>query len=153
MLESLLKIFNKNQQSTTSDKFEDLKILCGLMIEAANADGNISDNEINKISNILTEIYNEDPSEVEIILKRSIAAKDEPSSLYFFTSKINKSFSNEKKILLIETLWEIILADGHIHDFESNLIRRLAGLIYISDVNCGNAKKNAMEKINNKKNI
>ena len=49
----------------------------------------------------------------------------------------------KKKMLLIEVLWEIILEDGKIHDFESNLIRRLSGLLYISDVNCGNAKKNA----------
>jgi uncharacterized tellurite resistance protein B-like protein len=55
-------------------------------------------------------------------------------------------------MLLLEILWEIILEDGHVHDFESNLVRRLAGLLYISDVQCGNAKKKALEKIkiNNK---
>ena len=53
----------------------------------------------------------------------------------------------KRKILLIETLWEIILADGEIHDFESNLIRRLAGLFYISDVSCANAKRKALETI------
>ena len=47
---------------------------------------------------------------------------------------------------LIEALWEIVLSDGKIHDFESNLIRRLAGLLYISDVNSGNAKKRALDK-------
>ena len=46
----------------------------------------------------------------------------------------------EQKIQLIEILWEIILADNEVHDFETNLIRRLAGLLYISDVECGNAK-------------
>ena len=55
-------------------------------------------------------------------------------------------FDNEKKILLIEALWEIVLSDGEIHDFESNLIRRLAGLLYISDVNSGNARKRALNK-------
>ena len=70
-------------------------------------------------------------------------------SLYFFTSKINKIFSDKKKLLLIETLWEVILSDGQLHEYESNLIRRLAGLLYISDVSCGNAKKKAIEKIKN----
>ena len=56
--------------------------------------------------------------------------------------------SNQKKKLLIENLWEIILSDGKVHEFESNLIRRLAGLLYVSDVNCGNAKKRALSKIN-----
>ena len=60
----------------------------------------------------------------------------------------NKSFSHEKKLLLIEVLWEVILADNEIHDFESNLLRRLAGLLYISDIECGNAKKRANSKVN-----
>ena len=70
--------------------------------------------------------------------------------MQFFTYKINKSFDIEKKLLLIETLWGIILADGEIHDFESNLIRRLAGLFYISDVSCANAKRKALETLKNK---
>ena len=45
-------------------------------------------------------------------------------------------------------LWEVILADNEIHDFESNLLRRLAGLLYISDIECGNAKKRANSKVN-----
>ena len=57
------------------------------------------------------------------------------------------NFDDEKKILLIEALWEIVLSDGEIHDFESSLIRRLAGLLYISDVVSGNAKKRALNKI------
>ena len=57
-------------------------------------------------------------------------------------------------MLLIETLWEIVLSDGEVHEFESNLIRRLAGLLYISDVSCGNAKKRALVKLgSNKENI
>ena len=106
------------------------------MMEAANTDGIISEEELKKITYILVEIFNEDKEDVEKILVESLKNKDEPKSLYFFTSKINKNFSDEKKLLLIETLWEIILADGEIHDYESNLIRRLAGLLYISDVSC-----------------
>ena len=41
---------------------------------------------------------------------------------------------------------KIILADNEIHDFETNLIRRLAGLLYISDVECANAKIRAVKK-------
>ena len=150
MLESLVNIFRKNDKSDDNNRLDDLKLLCGIMVEAADSDGSIEDDEINKISYLLTDIFKEDPSEVEKVLKEALSNKNEPKSLFFFTSKINKTFSEEKKLLLIETLWEIILADGKIHDFESNLIRWLAGLIYISDVNCGNAKKRALIKIENK---
>ena len=149
MLESLIKIFNKNNTEDSNSQTNELNLLCGLMVEAANSDGKIDREELDKISKVLTEIFKEDANEVNQILSKEIKEKDEPKSLYFYTSKINKTFSSEKKLLLIETLWEIILADGKVHDFESNLIRRLAGLIYISDVNCGNAKKKALKKIQN----
>jgi len=147
LLQSLKNIFQKNQKTGETDSIDDLTILCGLMIEAANTDGNVSQDEVNKISLVLTEIFKEDPSDVKKVLTKTLKNKDEPTSLQFFTYKINKSFDIEKKLLLIETLWEIILADGKIHDFESNLIRRLAGLFYISDVSCANAKRKALEKI------
>tara|TARA_Y100000590_G_scaffold304408_1_gene343249 strand:- start:1498 stop:1953 length:456 start_codon:yes stop_codon:yes gene_type:complete len=147
LLKSLVNIFRKNENIDENNHLEDLELLCGIMVEAANSDGNIDSNEVKKISNILIDIFKEDPKNVNLVLKEALSKKDETNSLFFFTSKINKTFSEEKKLLLIETLWEIILEDGEIHDFESNLIRRLAGLIYISDVNCGNAKKRALSKI------
>ena len=149
MLESLKKIFQKTEGLANSDELEDLKLLSGLMIEAANTDGVITQEELDKISYILIDIFKQDSIAVEKVLKENLLNKEEPKSLHFFTSRINKNFSNEKKLLLIETLWEIILSDGEIHDFESNLIRRLAGLLYVSDVKCANAKNKALTKINN----
>ena len=117
------------------------------MIEAANSDGNIDNQELEKINNILIEIFKEDKNEVDIMLKKAFENRNNSKSLYYYTSKINKNFSDKKKILLIETLWEIVLSDGKIHDYESSLIRRLSGLLYISDVNSGNARKRALNKI------
>ena len=149
MLQSLKNIFQKTQNTRVTDNIDELTILCGLMMEAAKTDGNVSQDEVNKISFALTEIFKEDPLEVKKVLTKALKYKDEPTSLQYFTYKINKSFDIEKKLLLIETLWGVILADGEIHDFESNLIRRLAGLFYISDVSCANAKRKALETINN----
>ena len=149
MIKSLKNLFGVNSTDSQDENNEDLKILCGLMIEAANTDGKVANEEVKKISYTLINIFHENPVDVENILKETITNKDEPKSLFFFTSKINKSFAEKKKLLLIEILWEIILSDGELHEFESNLIRRLAGLLYISDVSCGNAKNKAIEKINN----
>ena len=80
-------------------------------------------------------------------LNKGIKNKNNSKSLHYYTSFINKNFSEERKLLLIEVLWEIVLSDGKVHDYESNLIRRLAGLLYISDVNSGNARKKALNKI------
>jgi len=146
----LIKLFNKIfKDNNISDKnsFDILEILCGLMIEAANSDGKIDNQELEKINHILVDIFKEDKNEVNIILKKAVENRNNSKSLHYYTSKINKNFSDKKKILLVETLWEIVLSDGEIHDYESSLIRRLSGLLYISDVNSGNARKRALNKI------
>ena len=147
MLDSLKKIFLQNKGSNNESNKDGVDILCGLMIEAANTDGKITQEELNKISSSLIDIFKEDPEVVEKNLTSALKDKDNSRSLYFYTSKLNRQFSNEKKTMLIEVLWEIILSDNEVHDFESNLIRRLAGLLYISDVECGNAKNRASEKV------
>ena len=145
MFSSLKNIF-QNIENNSDESSNDLQLLSGLMIEAANIDGVIDQKEINKISKSLIEIFNEEPEAVEIELNKCLEEINNHKSLHFFTSRINHSFTKEKKIILIEVLWEIILEDGKIHDFETNLIRRLAGLLYISDIQCGEAKKKILEK-------
>ena len=146
MLESLKNIFSGNDKNLEEENTI-IDILSGLMIEAANIDGTITDEEISKISFSLINVFKEDPKEVEKSLIKAVENRDNARSLHFYTSKLNKSLSYEKKIMLIEVLWEVILSDNEIHDFESNLIRRLAGLLYISDVDCGNARKRANERV------
>ena len=147
MLQSLKNIFASGQNFNSDKENKEIDILSGLMIEAANTDGEITQEELDKISHSLINIFKEDPKVVEVSLSKAFNNKDNSRSLYYYTSKLNKSYSNEDKIKLIEVLWEIILADNEIHDFETNLIRRLAGLLYISDVECGNAKIRASEKV------
>ncbi|MDC0056763.1 TerB family tellurite resistance protein [Alphaproteobacteria bacterium] len=148
MLNSLKNIFHQ-AEDVHQDDTDHLHLLSGLMMEAANIDGQVDQQEVNKISKVLINTFHEDPSAVEAELKKCLEELGMHKPLHSFTSQINKSFSNEKKIILLEILWEIILEDGEVHDFESNLIRRLAGLLYISDINCGNAKKRALNKITN----
>ena len=146
MLQSLKNIFASDQILNAETENTEIDILSGLMIEAANTDGEVTQEELNKISHSLINVFKEDPKAVEVSLTKAFENKDNSKSLYYYTSKLNKSYSNENKIKLIEVLWEIILADNEIHDFETNLIRRLAGLLYISDVECGKAKIRAGKK-------
>ena len=146
MINLLKNILNNQDLQKNNDENKDLELLSGLMIEAAYTDGQIDSIEINKIKSSLINVFNEDPEEVDLILNEAVNNKNNSKSLHHYTSFINKNFDEDKKLLLIEALWEIVLSDGEIHDFESNLIRRLAGLLYISDVNSGNARKRALDK-------
>ena len=146
MINILKNILNSKNSSENINNSNNLELLCGLMIEAAYTDGQVDEDELNKIKLSLVNIFAEDPKEVDIVLEEAVNNKNNAKSLHYYTSFINKNFDDEKKLLLIEVLWEIVLSDGQIHDFESNLIRRLAGLLYISDVNSGNARKRALNK-------
>ena len=146
---NILKNFFEEKDTDTND-FDSLELLSGLMIEAANSDGHIETEEVDKISSLLINVFRENADDVKVKLQQAINNRNNSKSLFYYTSKINKIYSDEKKLLLIETLWEIVLSDGSLHDYESSLIRRLAGLMYISDVNSGNAKKRALNNISNK---
>ena len=143
---NILKNFFEDNNKLKKDDINDLEILCGLMIEAANSDGKIDTIEIEKINNSLIKTFKENEKQVNTVLEMAIKNKNNSKSLFFYTSKINKNYPYEKKLLLIEILWEIVLSDGQIHDYETSIIRRLAGLLYISDVDSGNARKRALNK-------
>ena len=73
---------------TKKMKVEILIFLSGLMIEAANTDGNITQDEVNKISTSLINIFKEDSKYVEESLSKALENKDNSRSLYFYTSKV-----------------------------------------------------------------
>ena len=146
MLNLLKNILNNNNSSEEKEENKNLELLCGLMIEAAYTDGKIDESELNKIKLCLVNVFGEDSKAIDIVLNEAINNKNNTYSLHHYTSYINKNFTDDKKLLLIETLWDIVLSDGEMHDYESNLIRRLAGLLYISDVNSGNARKRVLDR-------
>ena len=146
MINLLKNVLNYKKSKDDEEDRKNLELICGLMIEAAYTDGTIGESELKKIKFSLINVFDEKEDEVDLVLDEAIKNKNNSKSLHHYTSFINKNFDSEKKLLLIEALWEIVLSDGEIHDFESNLIRRLAGLLYISDVNSGNARKRALNK-------
>jgi uncharacterized tellurite resistance protein B-like protein len=67
--------------------------------------------------------------------------------IYGFTRDLKDRFSLDERVELMEMLWEIAYVDGVLHDLEATLMRRLAGLLYVSDRQSGEARKRAMERL------
>ena len=59
-------------------------------------------------------------------------AEENSNQILDFTREV-KSTNNENKIIILETLWRIIYSNNEVDDYESNLMRRLAGLLYIDN--------------------
>ena len=139
----IFKLFNKNNEKTDTN-VESVNIAC-LLIHAAKIDENYTSEEKEIIKKTVNKLYPDLKNLDEIVLK---AEKKENDSNHIqeFTKDV-KSLSMENKIIIVETLWRIILSDGKSDIYENNLMRRLAGLLYLDDKIVGETK---IKILNNK---
>jgi uncharacterized tellurite resistance protein B-like protein len=94
-----------------------------LFVEIAEADGNFSDDERNRIIDLMKSEFNLDEDCVNELLSLSEQKVKDSVSVYEFTSVINESFNNKEKLELIKNLWRIIYQDGKLDSHEDRLIK------------------------------
>lgn len=115
-----------------------------LLVEAAKLDGAFGDDERLRIGQLLRARFGRDEAGASAL----IAAADEQTArggdLYGPTKTVRDNFDHGQRIEIVEMLWEVAYADGHLHDFEANLLRRVAGLIYVTDRESGEARKRVL---------
>ena len=140
----ILKFFNKEEQSNNDSDL--INVAC-LMIHAAKIDENYTDKEKIIIKNTLIKLDNNNEDIDKVILE---AEKKESDSNHIqdFTKNI-KAMDKENKIEIIKNIWSIILSDGNSDIYEENLMRRLAGLLYIDAKTMGDIKLEIQNKKNN----
>ena len=121
--------------------------VCALLIHAAKIDENYTDKEkdlINNFINKFSEENSQNKTSSEIFEEAEKQEKDS-NHILEFTREIKK-MDMKIRILVLETLWEIVLSDKKSGIYESNLIRRICGLLYISDKISGEVKLSIIEK-------
>jgi uncharacterized tellurite resistance protein B-like protein len=64
-----------------------------------------------------------------------------------FTRAVKDGFDHAERVELIEMLWEVAYADRRLHDYEASLLRRVAGLLYVSDRDSGEARKRVLARL------
>ena len=122
-------------------------LIAALLIHAAKIDDNYTDTEKEIIKNALINLNITLPNEVEELLKMAEKKEQESNQIIEFTREIKK-YSMKYRLKIIEILWKIVYSDGADDKYESNLIRRVCGLLYISDRDSGIIKlkvKSSME--------
>lgn len=118
-----------------------------LLFEAAAMDGHIGPEERAAIGNIASSRFGLNGEETATLMELAERRQDSANQLFGFTSKIKNAYSPEERVELIEMLWEVVYADGVLHDHEASLMRRIGGLIYVSEIDRGNARKRAMARL------
>ena len=137
---------NKFSNNKDKENIELTKIV-SLLIHAAKIDENYTDKEkdlINNFINKFSEESSQNKTSSEIFEEAEKQEKDS-NHILEFTREIKK-MDMKIRILVLETLWEIVLSDEKSGIYESNLIRRICGLLYISDKVSGEVKLSIIEK-------
>jgi len=112
-----------------------------LMVEAATLDGEFDEAERAAILALLQRAFELSAEDAESLINEAIAHHADATHLLRFTRAVKDHFDEDERIELIEMMWNVVYADGVLHDYEANLMRRIAGLIYVSDRESGDARK------------
>ncbi|MCI5045934.1 MAG: TerB family tellurite resistance protein [Aquisalinus sp.] len=149
MLDRILQKLAGNQKQADTEDAPDAGQLAytALLVEAARIDQNYTDTEAALIDKLIRKEFALDAEAATTLRTEAEKAQEEAIDIYRFSSVVKNEFSTEEKIELLEGMWEIILSDNESDKYEEMIVRRLIGLIYISDQDSAKARKRVEARI------
>ncbi len=152
MLDSILTYFRGHlagANTPTADPDDPTRLrqaACALLVELAWADGGFSDTERSQLTRSLESRMGIDPDTASELIALAEAERHTAHDYYQFTSLVAQHFSAREKHLLLEVMWELILADGTISRAEDHLIRRVAPLLGLETRSVADAKARVLQR-------
>jgi len=138
----LTKFFKKNKDKDKEKNLNKKNILIiALLVHAAKIDENYTDAEREIIKKTIVSLNSVDIEKAEDLLKFAEEKEKESNQIVEFTKEIKK-YSTEFRLKIVEIVWKILYSDGSIGEYESNLMRRICGLLYVTDKDSGVIKMN-----------
>ena len=137
------KIFNKQKKESLDNKNV---LVAALLIHAARIDENYTDIEKEIIKKALVNLYDLNSVQAEELIKNAEKKEEESNQIIEFTRAIKK-YPIEFRIKIIEIIWKIVYSDGTNDIYESGLIRRICGLLYVSDKDSGIIKTKIINQL------
>ena len=147
MFQNLKNIFDKVKQENNSEVEiieEEIYAVLSLLIEACKVDGIVSDDEIEKITGLLINKFHLEPSKAKNAVIFVLEKANEKVEIFSDIKVILDTMDHEERIKVVEMLWGVVLADGNIDDYESNLMRKISSLLHVSSFETAEAKNRAM---------
>ena len=100
-----------------------------LMVQVISADGVVTPEEEERMHKLLHDHYGLERDDAEQLARDARAAQNEAVDLYTFTSVLKRDLNEDERMLLVEDLWEMVFADGELHEMEDNVVWRVAELL------------------------
>jgi uncharacterized tellurite resistance protein B-like protein len=135
----------QDSATTAHDKVQLATV--ALLVEAAQMDAEFGAEERAKIGELVEQRFGLDRADSKALLQAASDKVEQSVEVFGFTREIKNAFSPEERIEMMEMLWEVAYADGELHDLEANLMRRLAGLLHVSDRDSGSARKRVLARL------
>ena len=137
MVNAIRQFFEKHvtSHSGSADKVSEHSVriaTAALLIEMMRADAKISEDERRIITNTIRSKFGLNDEETRALLRLAEEEIREATGYFEFTSMINRAFTYEQKIEVIERLWDVAFADAIIDKHEEYMARKIAGLIHVS---------------------
>ena len=137
--------FLKDKTSDESKReFSLIEVAC-LLIHASKIDQNYTEKEKEIVKKTLLNL-DTSPNEIENIIKEAEKIESDSNQILDFTKNL-KNIDEEMKLIVIESLWEIIYSDNKSDMYEANLMRRLTGLLYLDPKKVGEIKERVNLKL------
>jgi uncharacterized tellurite resistance protein B-like protein len=134
MLEALRDMLQRWSADDEDRRFSDDDVrlaTAALLIHCMAVDGTVGVAEQEKLRAVLRQDYGLYGDDLQTLIEEARAAEREAIDLYRFTSVLRRHLDREGRIRIVKRLWEMVYADGTVHEFEDNLLWRLAELLGI----------------------
>ena len=118
-----------------------------LLVEVAWLDQDFDDTERQRIITLVKERFGLSGAEAETLVATAEEVVHGSVQILPFTRLIKDRFSHEERIEMVEMLWQVVYADGVLHDHEAALMRQIGGLVYVSDQERGAARKRVLASL------
>ena len=146
----MLKDFFKKDKKNINQlqKKEQIDLIACLLIEVAKSDDSFDESELIKIKDILrrNKAYSDD-KQIDDIIDKALGDTTNSVEMYSLTKEIRDTFDHEQILELFQFMWEIILVDNEVDDFETGLIRKVSGLFHITGKESSLAKEKAKKAL------
>ena len=140
----MFSLFKKEKENKNDENHLSLTSVAALLVHSAKIDQNFTEKEKDIIKRALIEMGADENNLDEIIKEAEIKEKDSNQILEFTKEVKNKNI--EEKKIVIEALWNIIYSDENADIYETNLMRRLSGLLYLDPKIVGDIKEKIKSK-------
>ncbi|RED47731.1 TerB family tellurite resistance protein [Aestuariispira insulae] len=118
-----------------------------LMVEAAMLDGNFDEQEKSAIVHVCKRHFNIDCDTARKLVEEAQKQQKDAVDIHNFISKFAPHFDHAERLKIMEMMWEVVYADGELHSYEANLMRRVCGLLGVKDQENGDLRKQVLARI------